>query len=133
MSLTVEHSGLKGVYTPPETPRRQGFHPRSQSPRHKSVAFDLGSDSGRHPEPGYEADDSDSTDDSRHHSHRFSRSHSPPPFNDNDKSRSSPSSDSDSIIDLPDRFDSHGRLLTEGEREQPLGNSMQDMLDGMFA
>lgn len=150
MLLTLKHSGLKkGVYTPPETPhsKRQEFRTGSRSPR-KSVAFDLDSDSpsqDSHPEPGYDADDSDSTDDftnRRYHSQRFPRSPYPSVNKsdfrndyftaDKDRHRSSPGSDSDSTIDLPDRFDSQGRLLSE-PRSAPVGNSLQGLLDRMFA
>jgi hypothetical protein len=64
----------------------------------KSVAFNL---------KGYESDDSDSTinNDSYHDSHQRHKS---------SQSRSRSSTDeSDSTIDLPDRFDSKGRLIKE--------------------
>ena len=74
----------------------------------KSVAFDL---------KGYESDDSDSTINNESHS-RNSQHNDPYSHRKSSHSRtssynkSSPD-ESDSTIDLPDRFDSKGRLLKQ--------------------
>lgn len=132
-----------GVRTP--RPRRRRFRSTSQPDQSKSVSFDIDSPNYRH---GYESDDSDSTVGSigasrRHRSYSRRRS-SPPSTRQNvgrsthETSRSSPDkkqeSDSDSTIDLPDRFDSQGRLLPqrEDDRSDPLEGLLRG-LDRAFA
>ncbi|KAJ5770710.1 uncharacterized protein N7511_002761 [Penicillium nucicola] len=127
--------GLKSHNPYPSSPARSRSNSQPpQSSSSKSVAFDLT------PDKGYETDDSDDTigPDShsggrshRHHRRRRSSSvpHSPVSRHDsashssrrhdhryssNGKHRSSGADlDSDSTEDLPDRFDSHGRLIQE--------------------
>ncbi|KAJ5591670.1 uncharacterized protein N7459_002039 [Penicillium hispanicum] len=142
-----------GIYAQP--PQQTTSVPGSGSqPAHsKSVAFDLGSDPSHRmrPDPGYETDDSDSTIDShghrshrdRHHRRRSSVLYSDKPHSHSDKDRTSsaarpqhssaqsqdaykvPESESDSTIDLPDRFDTHGRLLPE---KDPAAEKFEDFM-----
>lgn len=129
----------------PETPR-----PRRQ--RRRAVS-DFDSRPSRHLDTGYETDDTDSTIDSmrkvhRHNSHRRRHSlsdgyfptkkHNNKNYNtSNDNVGSQPSdklqrSDSDSTIDLPDRFDSQGRLLQE-ESTKPMRDPLEDLMNRVFA
>lgn len=133
----------------PETPRAR--RQRSRSHGHsKSVAFDVSPKKplDRRRDHGYESDDSDSTIDAeqeslhyhnshRHHppsDHYHSQSHSkrhdnpthqrPKPPNEKGQEE-----DSDSTIDLPDRFDSRGRLLAEKEDEPT--DTLEQILHGI--
>ena len=138
----------------PETPRprRQRRRAVSQPRGPKSVAFDFDSKPSRHLDPGYETDDSDSTIDSmrkvhRHNTHRRRHSSSDGYFptkkhnnknydisNDNNGSHPSDNlqrSDSDSTIDLPDRFDSQGRLLPQEESTKPMRDPLEDLINGI--
>ena len=137
-----------------ETPRWRGQRRRAVSqPREpKSVAFDFDSKSSRHLDPGYETDDSDSIIDAMrkvhgHNSHRRRHSSSDGYFptkkhnnknynTSNDNNGSYPSdklqrSDSDSTIDLPDRFDSQGRLLPQEESTKPMRDPLEDLINGI--
>lgn len=90
---------------------------------------------------GYEPDDSDSTIgsiDRRHRtgSHRRrrsspNRSKTPRQFEATGE-RERAASDSDSTVDLPDRFDSQGRLLPEPE-SKPKGNRLEELMKGIGA
>lgn len=127
-----QHSGLRGMYSPPGTPRVKR---RSQP---------FASRDHRHQDPGYEPDDSDSTDDSTNRKHRInshrrrrSSDHPTKPARHyharpSETPDNPPPSDSDSTIDLPDRFDSHGRLLPEQENG-PKKNRLEDLLSNVFA
>ena len=124
----------------------------NQTAQSKSVAFDLDSDvsSQTRPDPGYETDDSDSTIDLPHpHRDRHRGRHSsslPPsvipqsrhscsedrrassasrPRNSTEESQAHQGSESDSTIDLPNRFDSHGRLLPE---KDPAAEKFEDFM-----
>ena len=136
-----------------ETPRPRGQRPRAVSqPREpKSVAFDFDSKPSCHLDPGYETDDSDPTIDSmrkvhRHNSHRRRHSSSDDHFHtkkhnnkhgntSNDNNGSQPPSDklqrsdSDSTIDLPDRFDSQGRLVPQEENTKPMRDPLEDLMN----
>ncbi|KAB8258100.1 hypothetical protein BDV32DRAFT_126415 [Aspergillus pseudonomiae] len=130
------------IQSPSRAPRAKKRRSRaaSQSPQSKSVAFDLSSEDGQQLDPGYETDDSDSTIGSisgvRRHGHRqhhSSRTESEIQHMATEKKpRSNTSgkeieSDSDSTIDLPDRFDSQGRLLPQRE-----GDMFADGLDSLL-
>ncbi|KAF9885290.1 hypothetical protein FE257_013091 [Aspergillus nanangensis] len=45
--------------------------------------------------------------------------------------KTEPESDSDATIELPDRFDSKGRLLPQQRREDPLADRFEDLLRGV--
>lgn len=121
----------------------------SQPPHSKSVAFDLSPEDGRPMDPGYETDDSDSTIGSSSGGRRRSRyrrrssseSFSPRLRPDTQQSLSEKSqrskdsgkdleSDSDSTIDLPDRFDSQGRLLPQREDDM-FADGLDTLLRGI--
>lgn len=133
----LKDSGLRGIYTPPQTPRSERRKSRiSQSPPPKTVSFDLDSPSqNRHVEPGYETDASNSSDSMGGHGRRQSSPihHKRDVRQDKDGSRQSPDrsaeSDSDSTIDLPERFDTHGRLLPEKESEPT--SRLEDFINGI--
>ena len=118
------------MYSPPETPRV----------RRRSQPF--ASRDHRQMDPGYEPDDSDSTINSTNRKHRpnaHRRRRSYPDHKNPDRHYNNarpseapddaPPSDSDSTIDLPDRFDSHGRLLPE--KESGSKNRLEDLLGGI--
>ncbi|OQD70151.1 hypothetical protein PENDEC_c026G04071 [Penicillium decumbens] len=128
--------GLSNLQSTPSVPR-SGSQP---APSSKSVAFDLTPE----PDHGYETDDSDSTIHSSAHRPHYSRRRSSsvphPPMTppQSREHRHHPSkhshgqheaneSESDSTIDLPDRFDSHGRLLTE--KEDPALEKIEDLIN----
>ncbi|KAJ5348441.1 uncharacterized protein MYU51_016945 [Penicillium brevicompactum] len=99
------HQGLNNKFTPSRS--------RSNSqPPSKSVAFDLSN-----PDDGYESDKSTSTIEpkrrDRHRHHSRSRSSSAPHYVHSSRGDGKNSDDSDSTIDLPNRFDSQGRLLDQ--------------------
>lgn len=135
----LKDSGLRGIYTPPQTPRSERRKSRtSQSPPPKTVSFDLDSPpQNRHVEPGYETDASDSSDSMRHGRQQSSPGHHSTKTRDARQNKNesrpspdrSPESDSDSTIDLPERFDSHGRLLPEKESEPT--SRLEDFINGM--
>lgn len=123
--------------------------PSNQPTPPKSVAFDLSLDKDK--DPGYETDDSDSTIHSAghrsSHGHRRRRRsssvpHTPMPHPRSREPRTSstvsqkPSqgpykaseSESDSTIDLPDRFDAHGRLLTQ-KSDDPALEKFEDFIN----
>lgn len=97
----------------------------------------------RHMDTGYEPDDSDSTIDSMDRRYRTGGSHrrrrssvpdrskTPKHFessnNEKQKEREPAASDSDSTVDLPDRFDSQGRLLPEPGSE-PRGTRLEELM-----
>lgn len=123
------------------TPRPKKRRPRavSQPARPKSVAFDLESEHEGQHDPGYETDDSDSTIASIHGHGRNRtprrRHSSSEPFaartRSEDRSRKDGAeSDSDSTIDLPDRFDSQGRLLPQ-PGDDPLADGLETLLRGI--
>ncbi|PYH46078.1 DUF3824 domain-containing protein [Aspergillus saccharolyticus JOP 1030-1] len=127
--------------SPLRTPRARKRRPRaaSQPARPKSVAFDLGSEHEGQHDLGYETDDSDSTIASIHgHSHyrtpRRRHSSSEPfaarPRSDDRSRKDGAESDSDSTIDLPDRFDSQGRLLPQ-PGDDPLADGLEHLLRGI--
>lgn len=139
------------IQSPTRTPRAKKRRPcaASQSPQSKSVAFDLSSEDGQQMDPGYETDDSDSTIGSssgvRRHGHRrhhsSSESYSSRTESETQrmasekKARSNTSgkeieSDSDSTIDLPDRFDSQGRLLPQHE-DNMFAGGLDSLLRGI--
>ncbi|KAJ5218374.1 uncharacterized protein N7498_000473 [Penicillium cinerascens] len=124
---------VNNLQPPPSVPR-SGSQP---APSSKSVAFDLTPE----PDRGYETDDSDSTIHSSsrrpHYSRRRSSSvpYSPPAparsreyrhHSKHSQGQHHPESESDSTIDLPDRFDSHGRLITE--TEDPAVEKIEDLI-----
>ncbi|RAL15072.1 DUF3824 domain-containing protein [Aspergillus homomorphus CBS 101889] len=124
--------------SPLRTPRAKKRRPRaaSQPARPKSVAFDLSSEHEQQNDPGYETDDSDSTIASTHGRGRYHTPHrrhsSSEPFaartRSEDRSRKDGAeSDSDSTIDLPDRFDSQGRLLPQ-PGDDPLADGLEQLL-----
>ncbi|PKX98633.1 DUF3824 domain-containing protein [Aspergillus novofumigatus IBT 16806] len=124
--------------TPPSplrTPRpltpRDRTRAASQPPQPKSVAFDLNAEE-RPIDPGYETDDSDTTIDSltpHHHRDRHPKGDRPSHLKDKDATDLQ-EPDSDSTIDLPDRFDSHGRLLPERD-DDPLVDGLEKLLRGI--
>ncbi|KAE8163114.1 hypothetical protein BDV40DRAFT_147877 [Aspergillus tamarii] len=139
------------IQSPSRTPRAKKRRSRaaSQSPQSKSVAFDLNSEDGQQMDVGYETDDSDSTIGSssgvRRHRHRqlhsSSESYSSRTKSETqhiaseNKPRSNTSgkeieSDSDSTIDLPDRFDSQGRLLPQRDDSMFVGG-LDSLLKGI--
>lgn len=127
---------------------KQRSRATSQPLHSKSVAFDLGPES--HPgDPGYETDDSESTIDARGRSGRrkhqqgrrrsLSVPHSSTPKpgdsgassgHHHSKQDRESESDSDSTINLPDRFDSQGRLLPERE-DDTLAGHFEGILRGI--
>ncbi|KAE8145472.1 hypothetical protein BDV25DRAFT_164594 [Aspergillus avenaceus] len=135
-----EDSGLS-IRSPTNGPGVKRRMPRgsSEPPQLKSVAFDLNSEDHHRPtDPGYETDDSDSTIGSLNRSRR--RSHHSRHLPADSSSQSTPDikqrfsertgsplskteteSDSDATIDLPDRFDSQGRLLPQPEDDSDAG------------
>lgn len=66
-----------------------------------------------------------------HHYHTHNQSpkhhHAPPEDSKNSHKNNDPENDSDSTIDLPDRFDSHGRLLPQ-RGDDPLADRFEDLL-----
>lgn len=153
MLLTLSSGLRENDFPETPRPRRQRSRAVSQPREPKSVAFDFHSRPSRHLDPGYETDDSDSTIDSmrkvhQHNSHRRRHSSSDGYFptkkynnknynisNDNNGSQPSDKlqrSDSDSTIDLPDRFDSQGRLLQE-ESAKPVRDPLEDLMNRVFA
>ena len=124
---------VNNLQPPPSIPR-SGSQP---APSSKSVAFDLTPE----PDRGYETDDSDSTIRSPSHRPHYSRRRSssvpyppmaPPQSREyrhhskHSQGQHHPESESDSTIDLPDRFDSHGRLITE--TEDPAVEKIEDLI-----
>ncbi|RAK95196.1 DUF3824 domain-containing protein [Aspergillus ibericus CBS 121593] len=143
---TVPYRAFDGVEAPSplRTPRARRRRPRaaSQPAGPKSVVFDLNLEPERQKDLGYESDDSDSTIESIHGSRRSRprprRHSSSEPYSLSQRS-DAPSeprdhnpageSDSDSTIDLPDRFDSQGRLLPQSS-DDPVGGRLEHLLRG---
>ncbi|PWY93307.1 hypothetical protein BO94DRAFT_460694 [Aspergillus sclerotioniger CBS 115572] len=130
--------------SPLRTPRarRRRMRATSQPAGPKSVVFDLNLEHEQQKDLGYETDDSDSTIESIHGNRRSRprprRHSSSEPYSLYQRSdpQSSPQdrhhageSDSDSTIDLPDRFDSQGRLLPQS-RDDPLAGRLEQLLRG---
>ncbi|KAJ6134389.1 hypothetical protein N7523_000711 [Penicillium sp. IBT 18751x] len=137
---TDKYHTRSGLSNEPSTVPRSG----SQPPPPKSVSFNLTPEAEDNEDAGYNSDDSDSTIQSRsrpHYSRRRSSSVPYPPMappqsreyhHHNPKQKSSshrqPSeSESDSTVDLPDRFDSQGRLLKE--KEEPALETIEDLIN----
>ncbi|KAJ5151063.1 uncharacterized protein N7482_010315 [Penicillium canariense] len=143
--LTICFTGLNDI--PPSPPISPILRSGSQPNLSKSVAFDLSPESSHRWDPGYDSDDSDSTINSHPSRHRpqprrrpssvpssssrdhrsgssaASRHQHPSYRHPHDSSRASPPHsplDSDSTIDLPERFDSNGRLLTHRGENPPV-------------
>lgn len=108
------------------------------------MTFNLTPEAEDDHDQGYDTDDSDSTIQSRSRPHRPHRPHrrrsssvpyAPMPPTRHHRNSSSKNSDhrnpsdleSDSTIDLPDRFDSHGRLLKE--KEDPAIEKIEDLIN----
>lgn len=86
------------------------YTPRPSTSRHSAAADSGGYGHGTSSRSHHSQD---------HHNHRD--------HHDRDQE---PVSDSDSTIDLPDRFDSKGRLLPQHE-EDPLGDHFEDLIRGI--
>ncbi|GAB1218366.1 hypothetical protein ATERTT37_007620 [Aspergillus terreus] len=91
-------------YATPPAPEPYAPRPRRADENPKSVAFDL----GRPMDPG------------RKHENQEKQ----------EKQRNEPESDSDATIELPDRFDSQGRLLPQ-RGDDPLADRFEDWLKGV--
>lgn len=139
---TITHIELIniGLINEPSSVPRSG----SQPPPPKSVTFNLTPEAEGNEDDGYNSDDSDSTIQSHsrpHHSRRRSSSvpyapMAPPQSREyrHHHSKQNPSghrqpseSESDSTVDLPDRFDSQGRLLKE--KEDPALEKIEDLIN----
>lgn len=133
-----EENHILTVATALKNPEKQPSGPSPDGNSSKSVAFDVEKPQDR----GYETDDSDSSvNNSRKRSHRtsgrhhssVSQSHRPSQSTSNLHARyphlrhgSTVSDDSESTIDLPDRFDGHGRRLPQNDDMS--GRTMEDLL-----
>ncbi|KAL3247126.1 hypothetical protein ABHI18_012520 [Aspergillus niger] len=144
---TVQDRGFDGVdaQSSLRTPRarRRRSRAASQPPGPKSVVFDIHSEHEGQKDLGYETDDSDSTIGSVHGSRRNRpqprRHSSSEPYSSykrNDarsgsqgQQNNATESDSDSTVDLPDRFDSHGRLLPQPD-DDPLAGRLEQLMRG---
>ena len=75
------------------------------------------------------ADEFSSPEDRKHSRHRHKRRRS----NDHRRSRSDSPNDSDSgeTVDLPPRFDSHGKRVPE-RGEDPIADTVQDLISGLL-
>ncbi|KAI2909291.1 hypothetical protein CBS147343_8442 [Aspergillus niger] len=123
--------------------RRRRSRAASRPPGPKSVVFDIHSEHEGQKDLGYETDDSDSTIGSVHGSRRnrpqARRHSSSEPYSSykrNDarsgsqgQQNNATESDSDSTVDLPDRFDSHGRLLPQPD-DDPLAGRLEQLMRG---
>ncbi|TPR05943.1 Sugar (and other) transporter family protein [Aspergillus niger] len=144
---TVQDRGFDGVdaQSSLRTPRarRRRSRAASRPPGPKSVVFDIHSEHEGQKDLGYETDDSDSTIGSVHGSRRnrpqARRHSSSEPYSSykrNDarsgsqgQQNNATESDSDSTVDLPDRFDSHGRLLPQPD-DDPLAGRLEQLMRG---
>ncbi|KAJ5140667.1 hypothetical protein N7448_004075 [Penicillium atrosanguineum] len=137
---TDKYHTRSGLINPRPSVPRSG----SQPPPPKSVTFNLTPEAEGDEDAGYNSDDSDSTIRSRsrpHYSRRRSSSVPYPPMappqsreyrhhhsQQKQSGHRQPSeSESDSTIDLPDRFDSYGRLLKE--KEDPALEKIEDLIN----
>lgn len=117
-SLSPRSCSLTPTSTGAATPTH---HPRSRS---KSVKFPVDPVQSE-----LSAEEYSSPDDKRHSEHRRKRRRS----NDNRRSRghSLTGSDSGETVDLPPRFDSHGKRVPE-RGEDPIADTVQDIISGLL-
>ncbi|KAH8425594.1 uncharacterized protein LDX57_003343 [Aspergillus melleus] len=109
-------SGRSHVHRRPSQRRHSSSAPHSSRPR-PSEGHDF-----RHAH-GYRPADIYTHDHSRSHIHSHKHYVAP----EDEKKTHSPENDSDATIDLPDRFDSHGRLLPQ-RGDNPLADRFEDLL-----